>query len=120
MRPREFFTSDSQYKRYLLAVEYAEKIIYLQQKGYLILEPDGTVLQGTMVITKDDDWAAIKTVENDCSMGLICFSYGDDGVPWIEDTLNEIHEFFRSYKCINPKYMYSIHIKNPNYKKLDL
>lgn len=117
MRPRENFGSDSQYKRYLLAVEYAEKIREFQDKGYIILEPDGSLLKGTMCVPDDDDWAAVKTVEDGCSMGFICFAYGEDGIPWIEDTIKEIHTMFRKYMCVNPKDVHRVQITKSKYVK---
>lgn len=120
MRPREDFGSVMQYKKYLLACEYAEKIIKFQNKGYLIIEPDGSTMKGTMTILIDHEWAAIGEVYDGCTMALIAFAYGDDNIPWIEETIKEIHEIFREYKCIKPKHIHNIIIKNPKYKKLKL
>ena len=119
MRPRKDFGSDMQYKKYLLAVEYGEKIQELMNKGYTIFDERNQVIEGSIIIPDDDDddWCAVGIECGNSTLGLVCFSYGDDNVPWLEISLKEIHKIFRTYKCINPKYMYSIHIKNPKYKK---
>lgn len=117
MRPRKDFASDLQYKKYLLAVEYAEKIIDLQNRGYLILEPDGSVLMGKMAVLEDNDFAAVGLVEGNCTIGIICFSYGDDNIPWIEDTMKDIHSIFRDFKCVRPADIYGIRIKESKYIK---
>jgi hypothetical protein len=117
MRSRKDFASNMQYKKYLLAVEYADRIKYFQDKGYLIFEPEGTLLQGKIDIPENDDWTAIRIYDDGCSIGLLCFAYGDDNIPWIEETMKQIHEIFRGYKCVNPKHIHNIKIKKPKLYK---
>lgn len=120
MRPREDFGSVMQYKKYLLACEYAEKIGALQNKGYLIFDKDGEMVKGKIAIITDSEFCAVGEVYGKCTMGLVCFAYGDDGVPWIEDTIKEIKDLFESYKCVNPKHIHNIKIKIPKYRKMKI
>lgn len=115
MRPRKDFFSDRQYKKYLLAVKYAEKIKHFQDKGYLIIDEDGDVLEGTIEIPDNDYWIAVKHVYGDgkCSFGLICFAYGSDGIPWIDETMKDIHAIFKGYRIVNPKNIHRLTISKP-------
>ena len=115
MRKREEFASDMQYKKYLLAVEYVLHLKKLQDKGYLIFDEENDLIEGEFVIPEGDSFCAVATREEGCTQGLVCFSYGDDGIPWIEDTMKEIDTLFKSYKCVNPKDVHRVFIKRPKY-----
>ena len=108
MRPRKDFQSNAQYKRYTIAIDYAKRMKDFMEKGYLVFDPDdGSIVKGKIDIPEDDEWAAVNLHVNDhVTLTLIEFSYGDDSEkPWMEQTLKDITNTFKSYKIINPKHI---------------
>ena len=99
MRPREDFQSDQQYKRYELAVLYANKIQDYMNNDYLIYDKiRHKFIEVDIEIPIDEKWFGIRFE----SLILLSFSWGDDDTkPWIEDTIENIIKTFSRYSIIN-------------------
>lgn len=108
MRPREDFGSDQQYKRYKVAVDFGLRMKKLMDKGYIFFDEDGSIVEGTIEIDSTE-YAAVALVNDGCAMGLVPYSYGDDGIPWIDETLKEMKSYFRKYRLVNPKNIHNFY-----------
>lgn len=107
MRPREFFASNQQYKRYTRAVDYATRMKKLMEKGYVFFDKDGSIVKGDIEVTDNNIWSGILFHKNkNFTLSLLSFSYDSfegDGQAWIDDTLKDIDKTFRSYRLVNPE-----------------
>jgi len=107
MRPREFFASNQQHKRYTHAVDYATRMKKFMEKGYVFFDEDGSIVKGEIEITDNDTWSGILFHKSKhFTLSLLPFTYEDyegNGQAWIDDTLKEIDKTFRSYRVVKPE-----------------
>jgi len=106
MRPREFFYSEQQWKRYCLAYKFGSKLKQYQDKGYLIIDEDGNNLKGKIELPEKNEWSVVRIVSDRFRLNLVDLEWWQEGKyagkPWIT-SLKNIRAIFKDYKIVNPK-----------------
>ncbi len=100
---RQYFHSDTCYKRFLYGKLYAEKINELLEKGYIVFDEDGRRILEGFVIEKGE----IFLKDENCLYGYIGSQYDDNGKIWLAGDSNyskkAIAALFCKFTYINPK-----------------
>ena len=110
--PEEFFGKQA-LKRYKYAVSIAEKIIDLQNKGYIIFNKtleDGELIDGKFFINtkfNHDSWSVVSFKSDNVEYVLVGIEYLDNSSPWLPP-IKEIKKIFKGFTCIHPKDVISI------------